>query len=353
MPSRAHTALVAYRDRTARLALVATAALVSLGALGACGGSAAPRPVPSRTAAEPQTAPPPTTPPNGIVVPVGDTPEGVVIDDALDAAVVALRRPDSVALVGLGGTHALRRIATPGRARHLRLAAPDGPLLLPGEDVNTVFEIALPTGTVTARYPTGHQPHDAVEVDGHVWVTDELAGRVSILGGAGSAKSLPAGLQPGGLDTAAGRVAVADVRGNALYVFDVKTQRQVAVLPAGAGPTHVERVGPTTVAVADTRGGAILLYDLSGHPRQLFRLPLPGGPYGLAADPTHHRLWVALSGRNELLRLDIEGTRLRESSVRYATVQQPNSVAVSAKTGALVVAGATAKGTLQLLNPGS
>ncbi len=276
-----------------------------------------------------------------------------MVDDSLGVAVVALRRPDSIALVGLGGPHTLRTIATPGRARHLRLASPSGPLLLPGEDANTLFEVALPTGAITARYATGRQPHDAVAVDGHVWVTDELAGRVSILGGSGSGKSLPAGLQPGGLDTAGGRVAVADVRGNALYVYDVKTQRQVAVLAAGAGPTHIERVGPTTVAVADTRGNAILLYDLSGHPRLLYRLPLAGGPYGLASDPARHQLWVALSGRNQLVRVDVDGTRLRLSAVHFATVQQPNSVAVSAATGELAVAGATPKGLLQLVNPGS
>jgi DNA-binding beta-propeller fold protein YncE len=143
---------------------------------------------------------------------------------------------------------------------------------------------------------------------------------------------------------------VADVRGNALYVYDVKTQRQVAVLAAGAGPTHIVRVGPTTVAVADTRGNAMLLYDLSGHPRLLYRLPLPGGPYGLAADPARHQLWVALSGRNQLVRIDVDGTRLHLSGVHYATVQQPNSVAVSATTGELAVAGAIPKGLLQLVN---
>jgi DNA-binding beta-propeller fold protein YncE len=192
-----------------------------------------------------------------------------------------------------------------------------------------------------------------VEAGGESWVTDELAGRISILGGSGGGKSLPAGLQPGGLDTAGGRVAVADVRGNALYVFDVKSQRQVAVLAAGAGPTHVVHVGPTTVAVADTRGDAILLYDLSGHPRLLDRLPMAGGPYGLAADPGHHRLWVALSGRNQLVAIDIAGTRLRATSVRLATVQQPNSVAVSAATGELVVVGATPRGAVEFIDAGS
>lgn len=325
--------------------------LLALAVFAGCGSAAGPHIQASRTAAEPQTAPAPSTAPAGTVVPVGDTPEGVVIDQAIDQAVVALRRPDSLALVDLGTGHSVRRIDTPGRARHLRLASPSGPLLFPGEDANALFEIALPAGTVTARFGTGRQPHDAVFVDGNVWVTDELAGRVSILGG-GTSTTLPAGLQPGGLDTAGGRVAVADVRGNALYVFDAKTQRQIAVLPAGAGPTHVVRVGPTTVAVADTRGDAVLLYDLSGHPKLLYRLPMAGGPYGLAADPGRHRLWVALSGRNQLVRVDVDGERLRASSVHFPTVQQPNSVAVSSATGELVVAGATTDGTLQILNPG-
>jgi DNA-binding beta-propeller fold protein YncE len=323
-----------------------------LASLAGC-GSSAPRPVPSRTAAEPETAPATTTPPSGVVVAVGDTPEGVVIDDDLGVAVVAIRRPDSIALVGLRGHQTVHTISTPGRARHLRLAGTGDPLLLPGEDANALFEVALPKGTITARFPTGRQPHDAVDVAGQVWVTDELAGRVSIFGGPGGDKSLPAGLQPGGLDTAGGRVAVADVRGNALYVFDVKTQRRIAVLAAGAGPTHVVRVGPTMVAVADTRGDAVLLYDLSGHPRLLYRLPMPGGPYGLAADAGRHRLWVALSGRNQLVAVDVTGPRLRATSVRFATVQQPNSVAVSAATGELVVAGATPRGTLQLIPAGS
>ena len=112
-------------------------------------------------------------------------------------------------------------------------------------------------------------------------------------------------------------------------------------------------VGPTTVAVADTRGDAILLYDLSGRPRLLYRLPMPGGPYGLAADPGRHRLWVALSGRNQLVAVDLEGLRLRATSIRFATVQQPNSVAVSAATGELAVAGATLRGTVELLDAGS
>lgn len=329
-----------HRLTMAVLALVAVTPLVS------CGESHPPPPRVA-TAAEPQTAPPLTSRPPGTIIQVGDTPEGVVIDDTTHEVVVALRRPDSLAFVDLSGAARVRRVSTPGRARHLRLLAAGGPVLLPGEDVNALVEIALPAGGVVARFPTGRQPHDAVGVAGRIWVTDELAGQVTVLGKDG--RTLPAGLQPGGLAAAGGRVAVADVRGNMLYVFDAAGERRIAVLPAGAGPTHVVQVGPTTVAVADTRGNAILLYALDGKPRQLYRLPLPGGPYGLAADLARHQLWVALSGRNQLVRIDVSADRLRESGIRLATVRQPNSLAVSAATDELAVAGATDHGSLQLL----
>ena len=317
-----------------------------------CGGSAKPAAyAPSKTAAEPETAPVPTTPPAGTVVAVGDTPEGLVVDDPAGLAIAALRRPDSLALVSLGGSHQVRLVATPGRARHLRLVAAGGPLLFPAEDTNELIELSLPAASVISKVATLHQPHDAVVAGGRVWITDELAGSVTSIGAGG--RTLPAGLQPGGLAAAAGRVAAADVRGNRLYVFDAKSQKQIAVLPAGAGPTHVVEVNATTVAVADTRGNAVLLYALDGTPRLVARIALAGGPYGLAADPARHHLWVALSGRNQLVRLDIEsdgaGEKIVRSNVTLPTVQQPNSVAVSATTGEVVVAGATKNGQLQLV----
>ncbi len=330
--------------------------IILVGLAGCAGSSPLSQSPPSKFAAEPQTAPPPSVAPHGSVVAVGDTPEGIVVYGGSDGkagkagaaiAVAALRDPDSLALVTVDSPHAVNRLAVPGRARHLRLA-PNGLLLLPGEDVNKVFEIALPVGTVVAQFDTGRQPHDAVVAGGRVWVTDELAGTVTSLGSAGA--TLPAGLQPGGIAAAAGRVAAADVRGNKLYVFDAQRQHQIAVLPAGAGPTHVVQVGPNTVAVADTRGNAVLLYALDRTPRLLARISLPGGPYGMAADLVRHRLWVALSGRNQLVRLDVTATRLHEDGPRYATVQQPNSLAIDAATGEVVIAGATKWGTLQFLD---
>ena len=76
-------------------------------------------------------------------------------------------------------------------------------------------------------------------------------------------------------------------------------------------------------------------------------------PYGLAADLRRGRVEVALSGRNLLVGVDVVGDKLQlDPAPAQPTVQQPNSVAVDEATGHVVVAGATPKGELQLLDRG-
>jgi DNA-binding beta-propeller fold protein YncE len=78
------------------------------------------------------------------------------------------------------------------------------------------------------------------------------------------------------------------------------------------------------------------------------RLYLPGGPYGIAVDHGRGRLWVTLPGRNEVVELPAHGRP--HVIARRATVRQPDSVAVDAVTGRVVVTG-RADGVLQVLDP--
>lgn len=77
------------------------------------------------------------------------------------------------------------------------------------------------------------------------------------------------------------------------------------------------------------------------------RLYLPGGPYGIALDAEHGRLFVTLLARNELVELPAHGRPhvLR----RWPTVRQPNSVAVVPVTRQVYVAGLR-PGSLQVLS---
>ena len=79
------------------------------------------------------------------------------------------------------------------------------------------------------------------------------------------------------------------------------------------------------------------------------RLDGGGAPYGLAVDPGRSRLYVTLTGTNELRSYRVEGTALVADRV-WSTPRQPNDVAVDGGTGRVVVAG-TADGVLQFIDP--
>lgn len=302
-----------------------------------------------RPAPEPARAPAPAAIPTGRVLALGDTPEGVAIDPTTGLVVVAMRRPDRLAILDGRAGRLLRVIAVPASARHLVIAVPGAPVLVPGEDSDLLVKVALPAGNVVGSVKVGRQPHDAATTGDRTFVTDELGSSVSVVAGGRVIHRFAGPVQPGGVAAAGDRVGVVDVRGAMLFVYDAGALRELARLPAGDGPTHAVALDDTRVVVADTRGSALLVYAMRPTPRQLIRLPLPGAPYGLAFDKTRNALWVTLTSRNELLRYD--GSSMRRIGPALPTVRQPNSVAVDRVTGRVFVAGAVRAGELELIDP--
>lgn len=296
-------------------------------------GSASPSP------AEPGHAPMLTAAPAGRVrlLPTG-SPEGIAVDPASGVIAVALRDPDRIALVDPASGQ-LRTEPMPGSARHLVLSQP-GELLVPAENVGLLTEVALPEGAITTSVPVGRQPHDAARVGETVFVSNELGRSVGVVRDDRMVTTLPGPAQPGGVGATAGRVAVADVVGNKLYVYDARSLRQVAVLPAGSGPSHVRPLSQGLVAVADTRGDTVLMYDLRGQPRQVGRVAVPGRPYGLATDPQRGRAYVTLTNTNRIVAVQRGPDGSLRATGALPTVRQPNSVAYDAKTDTVLVTGA-------------
>ncbi len=120
-------------------------------------------------------------------------------------------------------------------------------------------------------------------------------------------------------------------------------------MEAGEGPTHLSAGPDERFYVTDTRGDAVLIYESGPEPERVGRVPLPGQPYGIAADPGRGHLWVTLTAENELVQFDLQGGTLRELA-RYPTVSEPNTVAVDTSSGRVFVAG-RANGELQILDP--
>jgi DNA-binding beta-propeller fold protein YncE len=292
-------------------------------------------------APEPAVAPPTSVAPAGrvLALPLESLPEGVAADPATGDVAVALRRPDRMAVVKADALRLLHIVLTPGRARHLVLEKPGGPILLPGEDTDELVQLSLPRGRILAAAPVGKQPHNASYADGRIFVADELDSTIDVVDATTSAvlATLHGPLQPGGTAVVRGVVSAVDVRGGRLYTWSEKTLQPLGSVAIGDGPTHEAPAGHGLLLVNDTRGDEVLLVDPVTR-RVVGRLAMPGTPYGIAVDPAGGRAWITLTATNELVQLAVTGESIHVTN-RWPTVQQPNTVAYEPSDRCVFVAG--------------
>jgi hypothetical protein len=333
-----------------RLAVVVFLAASAAGG-GGCGSTVTPAPAPLSPAARPARAPALTTRPAGRVLRVGPLADAVVADPNAHVFAVAVHDPSRLILVSTRTGRIRERVAIPTGTRRVG-APPPAPavFLVPAETGRRALAIQP-----AARTAIQERPPNAAIVLGRTFVTDARAAAVVALDRGRPVRTLPATIHPGGLVAADfdRRLAVVATRERTLALYDPRTLRRVAQLPAGAGPTRVV-AGGDRLYVADTRGDAILVFATDAGRRPLARagrLALPRGsaPYGLALDPVRRRLWVTLTARNELVSLPIGGRA--GPTRRFPTVQQPDAVAVDSALGTVAVTG-RAQGVLQLIGAG-
>lgn len=322
--------------------------------LAACGGGGG-TPRPRTDVPEPATAPLAGGDLPGRVVPLRGEPEGLAWDTATGTIAVAVRAPDAIALVDGASGAERARIPLAGAARHLELAGPGGPVLVPSEGNDRLYRLALPSGAVLSETPVGRQPHDAAPAGGgRVFVGDELADTVHVVAPDGSSQVVAAPAQPGGVASApdGSVVVVVGVRGRRIAAY-APDGRMLGSADCGVGPTHVRAGAGGLFYVADTQGGAVLIFQTRADGiRQVGSVSTGGGaPYGLAVDGARSRLYVTLTGTNQLRSYRIEGAKLTADR-SWATVRQPNDVAVDSSTGRVVVAG-TGDGQLQFVDTGA
>ncbi|MDQ3453980.1 MAG: YncE family protein [Actinomycetota bacterium] len=313
-----------------------------------CGGEQEPTGPEPLGAAEPGTSPELTATPAGRVEPLDRQPEGMVYDTQTGLLAVAVREPNRLLLVDGASGEVRTEVPLPGHARHLQLAGPGGPVLVPAEDSDVFVAVELPGGDVRET-SVGEYPHDAAQTEsGRILVADERGGTLSVLDGGEVVATFDDVTQPGGVATVGDVAAVVDVGAFTLSAYDVVAEQQLGVLPAGAGPTHLIADVRGNVVVADTRGDALLVVGLEPL-AQLARYPLPGTPYGVAYDTAADVLWVTLTARNEVVGIDLSGAQPAEVA-RFPTVRQPNTVAVDPVGGRLWIASRTT-GELQTIDP--
>ena len=176
--------------------------------------------------AEPQSAPPQTASIPGRIVPVGDAPEGVVVDAATRIVAVAKRDPNELVLMNADSGQVVNRVPLPGFARHLQLANRGGPVLVPVESANALIRVELPSGRALPQVVTGVVPHDAAQADnGTIFVANEHGGTVAVLRGLEVVKVFADSVQPAGLAPVGESMGLIDVRKNDLTIYDTHDLR--------------------------------------------------------------------------------------------------------------------------------
>ena len=291
----------------------------------------------------------------GHVVPLPGEPEGLVWDSTTGTIVAAVRNPGAVVLVDAATGAERARIPLGGAARHLQLALTGGPVLVPSENNDRLYAVNLPDGAVAGDVPVGRQPHDAAPAaGGRVFVGDELADTVHVVDPDGTSRVVAAPAQPGGVASSpdGSVVVVVGVRGRRIAAY-APDGRRLGETDCGVGPSHVRAgaAGSGLFYVADTQGDAVLVFRAGPDGiRQVGRVRTEGdAPYGLAFDEARSRLYVTLTGSNQLRSYRADGAKLVADQA-WSTPRQANDVAVDAATGRVVVAG-TADGVLQFIDP--
>lgn len=303
-------------------------------------------------APEPAQAPPLEEEPAGEVIDLEGGPEGLTVDPETGLVAAGLRNPDRLALIDGESGEKVRETELPESPRHLDLASPGGPVLIPAERSNELAQVSLPDGEVVETTPVGDFPHDAAAApDGRIFAINEMESTASVIEDDSVLETLETPLQPGGVAaTEGGLIGVVGVRGLSLELYDGQSLQTLGRVEAGEGPTHVVPGPGGRLYVADTRGDAVLVYETQPRLSQVASVPVPdGAPYGLAVDPERNHLWVTLTAQNRLIQYDVSGDEPSEMET-YPTVRQPNSVAVDQESGRVFVSG-RANGELQTISP--
>ena len=334
-----------------------TATLAAL-ALAACGSKSeqpaqkAAGPVPQLDppqAAEPVAGPPVEGTPPGMVVRVGKDPQGVAIDPESHVAAVAVDDPPRLVLVDDRSGKKLREVPLPSKARHVALAAPGGPFLVPCEETDQLVEVDPGSGD-TRQAKVGDNPHDATAIGPRRFTADEFGSTMTVVRDGRVRGTVPVDAQPGGIAALDGKLFVSAVRSYTIEQYSGGDRPAGGgSQSAGLGPSHVVAGPEGRIAIADTRGQALVVYDTRPRLRFRARLPLGGTAEGLAGDPGRGIVWVTLSERARVVPVDLRPAE-PVAGKAVPTARNPLSVAVDTASGRLAVA-SKADGTLQLVDP--
>jgi sugar lactone lactonase YvrE len=307
-----------------------------------CSSKVTDAPPPTISPARAADSPSVTAPPAGEVRPLNGTGQATVFDKATHTLVVLGGDP-------VGGS-TVTTFPQRGKPRTLPLPAPA--TALTGDDRGTAylstrggyFRVGVDAGAVTRIDVDGARDTDFTAIarrgDGNL-ALGSADGTVYTLG---SDTAVAARLQifarVDALVAQGDRVVVLDRGQTSVTTVDASGTRAEHALRAGDGATTIAADSAGRVLVADTRGDELLVFG--SDPLMLRqRYPVPGAPYGLTG--SSRLAWVSETATNSVVGYDL-ATGIPVEKVRYRSVQQPNSLAFDDAADTLYVVSGSGAG---------
>ena len=335
------------RAKRPRRSAVGGVLVVSLVALSTASCSSSPdqRPPPTIVPASPAVAPPITTAPAGEVRRLPVKARAAVFDAATSSLVVL----SDDGLTVMPSTGDPRKVALPSGATAL---TGDGHGLVYLSTRGGYLRLDVRAGEATTMRVDGHDSTEFTAIarrsDGRL-VLGSADGAVFTLGSdTAVAAEVKVFARVDSLVTQGNTAVVLDRGQTSVTTIDASGSKAQHALLAGEGATTLAADRAGRVLVADTRGDELLVFGTD--PLMLRqRYPVRNAPYGLAG--TRTLAWVSLTAANVVVGYDL-ATGIPVEKVRYPTVRQPDVLAFDDATDTLYVASASGDGVQVLNNAG-
>ncbi|MFV9636557.1 hypothetical protein [Mycobacterium neumannii] len=303
-------------------------------------GSDAPATIAPAQAAE---SPPVAGRPEGVVRPLGADAQAAIVDGASGSLAVLASEPtdrSQVTVYSAGGEDATTvSLSSPATA-----LTGDGDGHVYASTRGGYHRIDLASRTPTKVEVEGLADTDftaiARRADGRL-VLGSADGAVYTLGSdTAVAATLKIFARVDAVVTQGNTAVVLDRAQTSVTALTENGDEQAQALRAGEGATTMVADPAGRVLVADTRGEGLLVFGTD--PLILRqRYPVRDAPYGLAGSST--LAWVSQTAVNEVVGYDL-ATGIPVEKVRYRTVQQPNSLAFDESSGTLYVVSGSGAG---------
>jgi DNA-binding beta-propeller fold protein YncE len=324
--------------------VLATAGLVG------CSAKQTDAPPPTIVPAQAAQSPPVTGQPDGLVRPLAGHAQAAVFDPATASlAVLSPGAEGRSTVTVMPASGAVRPVALPGPATAM---AGDNDGRVYASTRGGYFRVDLRAGTASRVDVEGQPGTDFTAIA-------RRADGKMVLGSAdGAVYTLSSDTTVGSSLKIFARVDALVTQGNTAIVLDRGQTSVTTISASGDDADHALRAGEGATTMAVDSAGRVLVADTRGDELLVFgtdplilrqRYPVRDAPYGLAG--SSKLAWVSQTAINTVVGYDL-ATGIPVEKVRYRTVQQPDSLAFDEASGTLYVVSGSGAGVQVIAGAG-